>query len=219
MSRTLLTLATLTAAALGGAASAGNAGASLGDCYNHVISACNQTNHPVSCSESGMDACDELHSASIAPGAIASIRIAAAAGRPQGYIVRLQSVGGRTASAGPDDDGRGDDGRRPGRGGTGSDEPGNTPNHPTKPEPSEPNDPQKPDPATPNDPATPDPATPNPDPKPEAQPESKPKPEDKPKPQRDPKPEPKPDPKPRPDPKPKGLGLKAPSSGGPDINR
>ena len=193
MSRTLLTLATLTAATLAGAASAGNAGASLGDCYNHVISACNQTNHPVSCSESGMDACDDLHSASIAPGAISSIRIAAAAGFPQGYIVRLQSIGGRTAAGGPGDDGRG---------GTGAEEPGNTPNHP-----------QKPDPATPNDPAKPDPATPNPDPKPEAQPESKPKPEDKPKPQRDPKPQPKPDPKP------KGLGLKAAPSGGSNDTR
>lgn len=47
------------------AALAGNAGNSLGDCYNHVISACNQTAHPISCSEGGMDACDEEHSASI----------------------------------------------------------------------------------------------------------------------------------------------------------
>ncbi len=43
---------------------AGNAGASLGDCYNHVISACNQnSNHPVPCAESGMNACDELFEA------------------------------------------------------------------------------------------------------------------------------------------------------------
>lgn len=44
---------------------AGNAGASLGECYNHVISACNQTNHPESCSEAGMDACDELHATAV----------------------------------------------------------------------------------------------------------------------------------------------------------
>lgn len=43
---------------------AGNAGASLGDCYNHVISACNQTNHPQSCAGAGMDACDEYHAMS-----------------------------------------------------------------------------------------------------------------------------------------------------------
>lgn len=48
-----------------GLAHAGNAGSSLGDCYNHVISVCNQGNHPVPCSEAGMDACDEEHSASI----------------------------------------------------------------------------------------------------------------------------------------------------------
>lgn len=34
-------------------------GNNLGDCYNHVISACNQTAHPIPCSNSGMDACDE----------------------------------------------------------------------------------------------------------------------------------------------------------------
>jgi hypothetical protein len=44
---------------------AAGAGNSLGDCYNHVISACNQTAHPIPCSNSGMDACDEEHSASI----------------------------------------------------------------------------------------------------------------------------------------------------------
>ena len=47
------------------AALAGGAGNSLGDCYNHVISACNETAHPIPCSNSGMDACDEEHSASI----------------------------------------------------------------------------------------------------------------------------------------------------------
>ncbi len=44
------------------AAFAGNAGASLPACYDHVITACNKTNHPQSCAKSGMDACDKLHS-------------------------------------------------------------------------------------------------------------------------------------------------------------
>ena len=56
------TVLTLSAAP---AVHAGNAGASLGECYNHVISACNQTNHPESCSEAGMDACDELHATAV----------------------------------------------------------------------------------------------------------------------------------------------------------
>ncbi len=44
------------------AAFAGNAGASLPACYNHVIDACNKTSHPQSCAKNGMDACDKLHS-------------------------------------------------------------------------------------------------------------------------------------------------------------
>lgn len=54
------TVLTLTTAP---AAQAGNAGQSLPACYNHVISACNQTNHPESCAEAGMNACDEYHAA------------------------------------------------------------------------------------------------------------------------------------------------------------
>jgi len=50
------------------AAFAGNAGASLPACYNHVINACNDTNHPESCTESGMNACDEYHSANATVG-------------------------------------------------------------------------------------------------------------------------------------------------------
>ncbi len=40
-------------------------GSSLGDCYNYVITACNETAHPVPCAESAMDDCDEIHSAQI----------------------------------------------------------------------------------------------------------------------------------------------------------
>ena len=71
-----MTRATLIAAAFATltltapASFAGNAGASLGDCYNHVISACNQTNHPISCSESGMNACDEVHASAIPQGGL-----------------------------------------------------------------------------------------------------------------------------------------------------
>ena len=63
-----LTAAALTLTALTAAPGfAGNAGASLGACYNHVISACNaNSNHPEACATSGMDACDELHGASAA---------------------------------------------------------------------------------------------------------------------------------------------------------
>jgi hypothetical protein len=42
--------------------SAGSAHAkieTLGDCYNKVIAACNKTAHPIPCSNSGMDQCDE----------------------------------------------------------------------------------------------------------------------------------------------------------------
>ena len=61
------TVLTLTTAP---AVQAGNAGQSLPACYNHVISACNQTNHPESCAEAGMNACDEYHAASASvPGA------------------------------------------------------------------------------------------------------------------------------------------------------
>ena len=50
---TTFTIASMTAAL----AAAGET--PLGNCYNHVISVCNEGNHPVSCSEAGMDACDE----------------------------------------------------------------------------------------------------------------------------------------------------------------
>jgi hypothetical protein len=68
-------LAVVATVALSAASHAGNAGASLGDCYNHVISACNATNHPVSCSEAGMDACDGLHSSNARVGVLHQIRI------------------------------------------------------------------------------------------------------------------------------------------------
>lgn len=55
-------------------AMAGNAGKSLGDCYNHVISACNKkknTDAAHACANSGMNACDKQHRASMSqiPGA------------------------------------------------------------------------------------------------------------------------------------------------------
>ena len=61
----IIALTVLSTVGFTGLAQAGGAGNSLGDCYNHVITVCNQGNHPVSCSEAGMDACDEEHSAAI----------------------------------------------------------------------------------------------------------------------------------------------------------
>lgn len=42
-------------------------GHTLGDCYNFVISACNETAHPVVCSEKAMTGCDKQFSAAIDP--------------------------------------------------------------------------------------------------------------------------------------------------------
>ena len=52
---------------------AANGETPLGNCYNHVISVCNQGSHPTSCAESGMDACDEEF-ASIAVGNINKLK-------------------------------------------------------------------------------------------------------------------------------------------------
>lgn len=65
----------------GSAVQASNAGSSLGACYDHVITACNQTDHPVSCSEAGMDGCDDYHSANGAMGELERIRILVGEGR------------------------------------------------------------------------------------------------------------------------------------------
>lgn len=37
----------------------------LSECYDKVIAACNQGNHPVPCAENGMDQCDEVYGAQI----------------------------------------------------------------------------------------------------------------------------------------------------------
>ena len=66
---------------------AGNAGASLGECYNHVISACNQTNHPIPCAESGMDACDEVHASAIPQGGLKIKLINLGKGRYKAKVV------------------------------------------------------------------------------------------------------------------------------------
>lgn len=58
-------LATLTSATA--PAFAGNAGSSLGNCYNHVIEACNKKSSAAAaraCAEKAMNACDTLHSGS-----------------------------------------------------------------------------------------------------------------------------------------------------------
>ena len=64
MNRIFIIAAALTGFSLTApAAQAGNACASLPACYNHVINACNGTNHPENCAEAGMNACDEYHGA------------------------------------------------------------------------------------------------------------------------------------------------------------
>ena len=55
---------------------------SLGDCYNHVISACNKktnTDAAHACANSGMNACDKVHSgknaaSTVPPGTIQRLR-------------------------------------------------------------------------------------------------------------------------------------------------
>lgn len=119
-----LTLAALALATLAPAAQAG-VGSSLGSCYNHVISACNNSsNHPQACANAGMDACDELFEAkaSLPPGARLKILAAPTRpGEPPVFSARFvwPDDGGRDGGRGGDDDGRGDDtGREPGTGGT-----------------------------------------------------------------------------------------------------
>lgn len=47
---------------------AGNAGASLPACINHVIDACNENSaYPGACAESGITACEEYHAATTVP--------------------------------------------------------------------------------------------------------------------------------------------------------
>ncbi len=72
-------------------AHAGNAGASLPDCYNHVIAACNGTAHPDSCAQAGMDACDDYHSANGAMGELERIRIIVGGGDNPTYRAVLQT--------------------------------------------------------------------------------------------------------------------------------
>ncbi len=73
------------------ASHAGNAGASLPDCYNHVITACNGTAHPDSCAEAGMNACDDYHAANGAMGALDRIRILVGGGDRPTYRAILQT--------------------------------------------------------------------------------------------------------------------------------
>lgn len=91
-----------------------DAGSSLGDCYDHVITACNTTAHPVPCSTAGMDACDEEHSASDAAVAIQGIRVVPGTnmrGEPR-YQVLLQTDRPQTRRPGIGEDGD-SDGRQP----------------------------------------------------------------------------------------------------------
>jgi hypothetical protein len=90
-------------------AHAGNAGASLPACYDHVITACNQTAHPVPCSEAGMDACDDYHSSNGAMGALDRIRILVGPGDTPSYRAVLETERPRPQRP----TGGGDDGDRP----------------------------------------------------------------------------------------------------------
>jgi hypothetical protein len=118
-----LTLAALALATLAPAAQAG-VGSSLGSCYNHVISACNQSsNHPQACATAGMDACDELFEAkaSLPPGARLKILAKPARpGEPPVFSARFvwPDDGRDDGRDGGRDEGRDDTGREPGTGGT-----------------------------------------------------------------------------------------------------
>ena len=114
-----LTLAALALATLAPAAQAG-VGSSLGSCYNHVISACNESsNHPQACANAGMDACDELFEAkaSLPPGARLKILAAPTRpGEPPVFTARfVWPDDGRDGGRDGNDTGRGDDDE--GRGG------------------------------------------------------------------------------------------------------
>lgn len=102
MTRIALILAALTAAnATATAAQAGNAGDGLGACYNHVISACNQnSNHPVPCSEAGMDACDDLHGANAQPAG--GIKAFKTPGTREGMRFRVEATGRTFPQSRPD---------------------------------------------------------------------------------------------------------------------
>ncbi|MZR14816.1 hypothetical protein GQE99_17480 [Maritimibacter sp. DP07] len=59
-----------------GIATAGNAGASLPACVDHVVAACNEnSNHPEACADAGISACEELHGTGESAANLPSIRI------------------------------------------------------------------------------------------------------------------------------------------------
>lgn len=89
---------------------AGNAGASLGACYNHVISACNQTNHPESCASAGMDACDDYHATHAATPGLGIKIMDLGGGR-----FKAKFVGGQSTRPTPDTDREDKDDRTPSR--------------------------------------------------------------------------------------------------------
>ncbi|MEQ8366300.1 MAG: hypothetical protein RIB61_06280 [Roseicyclus sp.] len=89
-----------------------DASTSLPACYDHVITACNQTAHPVSCSESGMDACDEEHSASDVGIDLRGIRILVGPDRGEETVYRIVLETDRPQSRRPGTH-DGDDGSRP----------------------------------------------------------------------------------------------------------
>ena len=105
MTRKITLAPTLFAIAMTSFAVQAHAGAadSLPACYNHVISACNQTAHPVPCAESGMDACDELH-ASGAAATLDRIRILArTVGGETTYRAIIETTDPRPPRADDDD--------------------------------------------------------------------------------------------------------------------
>lgn len=66
---TLATALTMTSAL------AANGETPLGQCYNMVISSCNQTsNHPEACANNGMDACDDEYGNQVGGGASFDLR-------------------------------------------------------------------------------------------------------------------------------------------------
>jgi hypothetical protein len=87
--KALSAVAMLTAAT---SAQAGGAGNGLGDCYNHVISACNQKQNvdaAHACANSGMNACDKEHrnATPILPGKLLQMRSATLAAVEKAVVI------------------------------------------------------------------------------------------------------------------------------------
>lgn len=90
----LATMLLLGVTGANGAALAGNAGASLGACVDHVVETCNaNAKRPALCAKGGIKACETLHSGKKKPTAAAVLQSLKTAGVPQSPRPRTHSPG------------------------------------------------------------------------------------------------------------------------------